>query len=168
MMSIATMCAGTVGHLATELVILQYQLSDDVAQRSAHAAEACGRALQKTNIVKDFAEDLTARHLLLARHVVAARRITRRWRCAAQRRNGRPWCWRMCWTNCARQPSMCWRCPTARRAIAAPRSCVSCRPIRRFYLAAQTPGDPFYARAPNQDFSSDDGSMSRRFAGDAV
>lgn len=51
--------AGTVGHLATELVIRQYQLTDDVAQALRPHAESCGRSLQKTNIVKDFAEDLT-------------------------------------------------------------------------------------------------------------
>jgi len=51
--------AGTVGHLATELVIDQYQLTKDVAQTLHGLAEACGRAMQKTNIVKDFVEDLT-------------------------------------------------------------------------------------------------------------
>jgi farnesyl-diphosphate farnesyltransferase len=50
--------AGTVGQLVTELVILHYQLSDDVAHVLRPRAEACGRALQKTNIIKDFAEDL--------------------------------------------------------------------------------------------------------------
>jgi phytoene/squalene synthetase len=50
--------AGTVGHLVTELVILHYQFSDDVAQFLRARAEACGRALQKTNIVKDFVQDL--------------------------------------------------------------------------------------------------------------
>ncbi len=51
--------AGTVGHLATELVIRQYQLADDVAHALRPYAESCGRSLQKTNIVKDFAKDLT-------------------------------------------------------------------------------------------------------------
>lgn len=50
--------AGTVGQLATELVINQYDLSDASAQTLRSHAEACGRALQKTNIVKDFSEDL--------------------------------------------------------------------------------------------------------------
>lgn len=50
--------AGTVGHLVTELVIRQYQFPDEIAQELRARAETCGRALQKTNIVKDFAEDL--------------------------------------------------------------------------------------------------------------
>ena len=51
--------AGTVGHLATELVIEHYRLPDAVANTLLQTCEACGRGLQKTNIVKDFAEDLT-------------------------------------------------------------------------------------------------------------
>jgi farnesyl-diphosphate farnesyltransferase len=51
--------AGTVGHLATELVIEQYQLSEDVTPTLRALAEACGRSMQKTNIVKDFVVDLT-------------------------------------------------------------------------------------------------------------
>jgi farnesyl-diphosphate farnesyltransferase len=50
--------AGTVGHLATELVIKQYQLSENIALTLYTLAETCGRSLQKTNIVKDFAVDL--------------------------------------------------------------------------------------------------------------
>jgi farnesyl-diphosphate farnesyltransferase len=50
--------AGTVGHLATELVIDHYQFTDGVADSLLATCEACGRGLQKTNIVKDFAKDL--------------------------------------------------------------------------------------------------------------
>ena len=50
--------AGTVGHLATELVIDYFSVSDQAAERLLSTCEACGRALQKTNIVKDFAKDL--------------------------------------------------------------------------------------------------------------
>jgi farnesyl-diphosphate farnesyltransferase len=50
--------AGTVGYLGTELVVAHYELADDVAQRLYDTCEACGRGLQKTNIIKDFAEDL--------------------------------------------------------------------------------------------------------------
>ena len=50
--------AGTVGHLATELVIEQYQLPEKIALTLYTLAETCGRSLQKTNIVKDFAVDL--------------------------------------------------------------------------------------------------------------
>jgi farnesyl-diphosphate farnesyltransferase len=50
--------AGTVGHLASELVIDHYQLTDGVADSLLSTCEACGRGLQKTNIVKDFAKDL--------------------------------------------------------------------------------------------------------------
>lgn len=50
--------AGTVGHLATELVILEHHVASDVAARLLLNSESCGRALQKTNIVKDFAEDI--------------------------------------------------------------------------------------------------------------
>jgi farnesyl-diphosphate farnesyltransferase len=51
--------AGTVGHLSTELVIQQHGLDAEVAAALLERCEACGRALQKTNIVKDFAEDLS-------------------------------------------------------------------------------------------------------------
>jgi farnesyl-diphosphate farnesyltransferase len=50
--------AGTVGHLATELVIDHYGLTYHVAETLLANCEACGRALQKTNIVKDFVKDL--------------------------------------------------------------------------------------------------------------
>lgn len=50
--------AGTVGHMATELVVAHYGLAEDVATRLLATCEACGRGLQKTNIVKGFAEDL--------------------------------------------------------------------------------------------------------------
>jgi farnesyl-diphosphate farnesyltransferase len=50
--------AGTVGYLSTELVIRHYEIDDERAARLRATCEACGRGLQKTNIVKDFAEDL--------------------------------------------------------------------------------------------------------------
>ena len=50
--------AGTVGHMATELVVVHHGLADDVAAKLAATCEACGRGLQKTNILKDFAKDL--------------------------------------------------------------------------------------------------------------
>ena len=50
--------AGTVGHMVTELVILQYEMQGELAQKLLQTCEACGRSLQKTNIVKDFQEDL--------------------------------------------------------------------------------------------------------------
>jgi farnesyl-diphosphate farnesyltransferase len=50
--------AGTVGHMVTELVIGHYGLTDCVADSLLSTCEACGRGLQKTNIVKDFAKDL--------------------------------------------------------------------------------------------------------------
>ena len=50
--------AGTVGHMATELAVTQYGLHEDVVTKLVATCEACGRGLQKTNILKDFAEDL--------------------------------------------------------------------------------------------------------------
>ena len=50
--------AGTVGHMTTELVIQHYNLNNGVADNLRDTCEACGRGLQKTNIVKDFARDL--------------------------------------------------------------------------------------------------------------
>ena len=50
--------AGTVGHICTELVVDQYRLSAQVGQGLLATCEACGRGLQKTNIIKDFADDL--------------------------------------------------------------------------------------------------------------
>jgi farnesyl-diphosphate farnesyltransferase len=50
--------AGTVGRMATELVAERYGIDGAVRGRLLEASEACGRALQKTNILKDFAEDL--------------------------------------------------------------------------------------------------------------
>lgn len=49
--------AGTVGELASELVVQQYDLGPEVAVRLQLGAASCGRSLQKTNIVKDFVED---------------------------------------------------------------------------------------------------------------
>ncbi len=51
--------AGTVGHMVTELVVLHYGLAGDVAGELRAKCEAFGRGLQKTNIVKDFATDLS-------------------------------------------------------------------------------------------------------------
>ena len=51
--------AGTVGHMATELVIQHYGLADDIAIQLRANCEACGRGLQKTNILKDYATDLS-------------------------------------------------------------------------------------------------------------
>jgi farnesyl-diphosphate farnesyltransferase len=50
--------AGTVGGLGTELMIAHYRLTGRVVERLLAGSTACGRALQKTNIVKDFVEDL--------------------------------------------------------------------------------------------------------------
>lgn len=50
--------AGTVGHLVTDLVIQHYQISEEKAHFLRAHAEACGRGLQKTNIVKDFRKDV--------------------------------------------------------------------------------------------------------------
>jgi farnesyl-diphosphate farnesyltransferase len=50
--------AGTVGHLATRLAIGYYQINDGGARRLLDNCESCGRGLQKTNIVKDFVNDL--------------------------------------------------------------------------------------------------------------
>jgi farnesyl-diphosphate farnesyltransferase len=50
--------AGTVGHMITELIISHYGLTEEKAQMLTDLCEACGRGLQKTNIVKDFKNDL--------------------------------------------------------------------------------------------------------------
>jgi farnesyl-diphosphate farnesyltransferase len=50
--------AGTVGHMITELVIYHYGLMEEKARTLTDLCEACGRGLQKTNIVKDFKDDL--------------------------------------------------------------------------------------------------------------
>jgi farnesyl-diphosphate farnesyltransferase len=50
--------AGTVGRMGTELAINHYHLDSKIAQTLLIGSETCGRALQKTNIIKDFAEDL--------------------------------------------------------------------------------------------------------------
>lgn len=50
--------AGTVGHLATELVSQYYALPQSTSEKLSRNAEACGRGLQKTNIIKDFRKDL--------------------------------------------------------------------------------------------------------------
>jgi farnesyl-diphosphate farnesyltransferase len=50
--------AGTVGHMATELVAIYYGLDREEGLKLEASCEACGRGLQKTNIIKDFAEDL--------------------------------------------------------------------------------------------------------------
>ncbi|MBD2683629.1 MULTISPECIES: squalene/phytoene synthase family protein [Nostoc] len=50
--------AGTVGHMGTELAIDHYKFSPHAAEKLLIGCENCGRALQKTNIIKDFVEDL--------------------------------------------------------------------------------------------------------------
>jgi farnesyl-diphosphate farnesyltransferase len=50
--------AGTVGHMTTELVISHYGLTKETASVLTGLCEACGRGLQKTNIIKDFKNDL--------------------------------------------------------------------------------------------------------------
>ena len=50
--------AGTVGHMATELVIQHYQFDENTAGALLATCESCGRGLQKTNIVKDYVKDL--------------------------------------------------------------------------------------------------------------
>lgn len=50
--------AGTIGGLATELVSDHYQLTAHERAQLLEGSKACGRALQKTNIIKDFVEDL--------------------------------------------------------------------------------------------------------------
>jgi len=50
--------AGTVGGMGTELVIDHYGLTCAEATSLLAGSQACGRALQKTNVLKDFAEDL--------------------------------------------------------------------------------------------------------------
>jgi farnesyl-diphosphate farnesyltransferase len=44
--------------MATDLVVVHYGLAEDVTTKLLATCEACGRGLQKTNILKDFAEDL--------------------------------------------------------------------------------------------------------------
>ncbi|AFZ56043.1 squalene/phytoene synthase family protein [Anabaena cylindrica FACHB-243] len=50
--------AGTVGLMGTELAIDHYQFNTDTAKGLLSHSQTCGQALQKTNIVKDFPEDL--------------------------------------------------------------------------------------------------------------
>jgi farnesyl-diphosphate farnesyltransferase len=50
--------AGTVGHLVTRLAISNYQINGTESRELLDNCEACGRGLQKTNIVKDFINDL--------------------------------------------------------------------------------------------------------------
>jgi farnesyl-diphosphate farnesyltransferase len=51
--------AGTVGYLATDLVILHYQLPGTLAASLLKYSRACGLGLQKTNIIKDFRADVS-------------------------------------------------------------------------------------------------------------
>lgn len=51
--------AGTVGHMTTDLVINHYCLDNETSNLLQDLCEACGRGLQKTNIIKDFVEDLS-------------------------------------------------------------------------------------------------------------
>jgi phytoene/squalene synthetase len=50
--------AGTVGHLATELVAQHHGFTTQILDDLRMLSGACGRGLQKTNIVKDFKDDL--------------------------------------------------------------------------------------------------------------
>lgn len=50
--------AGTVGRMITDLASLSYSLVGTSNMVTVRDSETCGRALQKTNVVKDFAKDL--------------------------------------------------------------------------------------------------------------
>ena len=50
--------AGTVGHMATDLAVAHYGFSAETTAAMEATCEACGRGLQKTNIIKDFAKDV--------------------------------------------------------------------------------------------------------------
>ncbi|MFN6513044.1 MAG: phytoene/squalene synthase family protein [Nostoc sp. CreGUA01] len=50
--------AGTVGQMGTELAIEHYRFNVDIAKSLLAHSGTCGQALQRTNIVKDFPEDL--------------------------------------------------------------------------------------------------------------
>lgn len=50
--------AGTVGQMGTELAINHYRFNADIAISLLAHSGTCGQALQRTNIVKDFPEDL--------------------------------------------------------------------------------------------------------------
>ena len=50
--------AGTVGHMATDLAVANYGFTAETAAALKATCEACGRGLQKTNIIKDFAKDV--------------------------------------------------------------------------------------------------------------
>jgi farnesyl-diphosphate farnesyltransferase len=50
--------AGTVGHMLTDLAVDHYRFGPALSERMLRRCESAGRALQKTNILKDFADDL--------------------------------------------------------------------------------------------------------------
>ena len=50
--------AGTVGLMITEMIVHFYGVAEETAVTLLSGSESCGRGLQKTNIVKDFAKDL--------------------------------------------------------------------------------------------------------------
>ena len=50
--------AGTVGHMATELAAAHFGFSQATTAALKETCEACGRGLQKTNIIKDFVKDV--------------------------------------------------------------------------------------------------------------
>lgn len=50
--------AGTVGSMITEMIVRFYDIDEETAGVLTRGSQSCGRGLQKTNIVKDFARDL--------------------------------------------------------------------------------------------------------------
>lgn len=50
--------AGTVGRMGTEMALAHYEIPSESWAAPLSRAEACGRVLQKTNIIKDFAKDV--------------------------------------------------------------------------------------------------------------
>jgi phytoene/squalene synthetase len=91
--------AGTVGHMATELVVAHYELAEDVASRllatSAVASPIC-------------------------RTPGTGKPITPRCRWPARRWGGRRKSSTMSFESCMMPPSMSWRCPTTQPAIGWP------------------------------------------------
>lgn len=51
--------AGTVGSMITDMMVTFYGIDTESAVALRAGSQTCGRALQKTNIVKDFARDLS-------------------------------------------------------------------------------------------------------------
>lgn len=68
--------AGTVGHMLTELIIGEYEIADDKAERLLELCNSFGLGLQKVNTIKDVPSDRERGIIFLPRDIMGRHGLT--------------------------------------------------------------------------------------------